>query len=156
MQKWVVLFLFQRKTVPRIGGKVNILDCFNEFRRNLNHVLLINYMTVNKSAYFYRPWFLNLKMSTFNFFLFLYFLNYLKIFLILWPHLWHMEVPVPGVESELYLLTMLQLWQCHILFNPLRWAKDQTHTSAATQAPAVGFLAHCATAGTPKISTFVN
>ena len=37
-------------------------------------------------------------------------------------------------------------------FNPLHWAKDWTHTSAATQATAVGFLTHCAMAGTPELS----
>ena len=34
-------------------------------------------------------------------------------------------------------------------FNPLHWARNQTCTSAATQAIAVGFLTHCTTAGTP-------
>ena len=34
-------------------------------------------------------------------------------------------------------------------FNPLHWASAQTHTSSATGAMAVGFLTHCATAGTP-------
>ena len=33
--------------------------------------------------------------------------------------------------------------------NPLHWARDQTHTSAATQATTVGFLIHFAKAGTP-------
>ena len=50
-----------------------------------------------------------------------------------------MEVPRPGIESELQLGS----------FNPLHWAGDQTHTLAATQATAVGFLIHCATVGTP-------
>ena len=36
-------------------------------------------------------------------------------------------------------------------FNPLCWAKDRTHTSVATQAAAVGFLTHCASAGTPHM-----
>lgn len=35
-------------------------------------------------------------------------------------------------------------------FSPLCQARDQTHTSAATQVTAVAFLAHCPTAGTPR------
>ena len=35
-------------------------------------------------------------------------------------------------------------------FNPLHWAGDQTSASIATQATAVGFLLHGATAGTPS------
>ena len=33
-------------------------------------------------------------------------------------------------------------------------ARDQTHGSVVTQAAAVGFLTHCATAGTPNMFTF--
>ena len=51
----------------------------------------------------------------------------------------------PRIESK------LQLQQRQI-FNPLHQAGDQTCTSTATQATqAVGFLTHCATAGTPII-----
>ena len=35
-------------------------------------------------------------------------------------------------------------------FNPLHWDGDQTSASIATQATAVGFLLHGATAGTPS------
>ena len=66
------------------------------------------------------------------------------IFFFLGPYLQHMEVPGPGVESELQLpayttataMATLDprhicdlhhiLWQCQIL-NPLREARDQTH-----------------------------
>lgn len=44
-----------------------------------------------------------------------------------WQHPQNMEVPRPGSEAK------PQLWQNQI-FNPLRWAEDQTLTSAATQA----------------------
>ena len=49
-----------------------------------------------------------------------------------------MEVPGPGSESE------PQLCQ----FNPVWQAVNQTHSSAATQAPAVGFLTYCTIART--------
>ena len=39
-------------------------------------------------------------------------------------------------------------------FNPLCWARDQTHVSEATQAAAVSFLTHRATVGTPWIVFF--
>ena len=60
---------------------------------------------------------------------------------ILGPHWWHMEVPRPGVKSELRMLAYptatatpdpshvcdlhRSSWQCQIL-NPLREARDQT------------------------------
>ena len=65
----------------------------------------------------------------------------------LWPY---MEVPRPGIESELQLPPALWPWQCPI-FNWLCRARDWTCASAATWATAFGFLAHCATAGTPKL-----
>ena len=57
--------------------------------------------------------------------------------LILGPHLWHMDIRRPGIESEPLLDP----------FNPLSSAEDQTHTSTVTQATAVGFLTHCAMSG---------
>ena len=58
---------------------------------------------------------------------------------VLWPHLWHMEVPGLGVESELQLAAYttasamwdlsricdlyLSLWQ-HRILNPLSQARD--------------------------------
>lgn len=39
-------------------------------------------------------------------------------------------------------------------FNPLSWAREQTHASAATQNTAVRFLTLCTKAGTPM--TFLN
>ena len=60
----------------------------------------------------------------------------------LWPHTRHVEGPRPETQSK------TQLWQPRV-FNPLHQARDQTHASAATQAPAVGFLTYCAMAETP-------
>ena len=37
-------------------------------------------------------------------------------------------------------------------FNPLLWARRQTHTSTVTRAAVVRFLIHCTTVGTPKAS----
>ena len=71
----------------------------------------------------------------------------------LWLHSWHMEVPRLETESE---LRLQQLWQCWT-FNPLHWAGDWSAASSAftvTWAPAVGFLTHCATAGTPEVLIF--
>ena len=39
-------------------------------------------------------------------------------------------------------------------FNPLCWAEDGARTSVATQAAAVRFSSHCATAGTPEHTAF--
>ena len=50
-----------------------------------------------------------------------------------------MDVPRPGIESVSQLLNLLQQ------------ARDQTHTSAVTQAATVGSLTHCAIAGTPPL-----
>ena len=56
-----------------------------------------------------------------------------------------MDVPGPGIESDLH-------HNCGNTrsFNPLHWVGDQTLTSAATWAAAVGFLTHCTTTGTPR------
>ena len=67
---------------------------------------------------------------------------FLFVFIFSWLHLWHMEVPRLGVESELQLqayttaTAMPDLshicdlhqssWQCWIL-NPLSQARDQAH-----------------------------
>ena len=67
------------------------------------------------------------------------------LFLILWPHLRHMEAPGSGTELE------PQLWQCQIL-NPLCQAGDQTCASVATWASALRFLTHHAIAGTLPVS----
>ena len=62
-----------------------------------------------------------------------------------------MEVPKPWIEAKPQLQPTPQLQKHQILFNPLCVkARDQTHTSAATQEAAVGFLIRCDTAGTPK------
>ena len=59
----------------------------------------------------------------------------LVLFVFLGPHLWHMEVPRLGVESELYTTATPGLsfvydlhhgsWQCQIL-RPLSKARDRT------------------------------
>ena len=43
----------------------------------------------------------------------------------------HMEVPWSGIESTPQLRPTPQLWKCQIL-NPLRQARDQTHTATET------------------------
>ena len=68
---------------------------------------------------------------------------YFVIFFLYRPHLWHMEVPRPGIESE------PQLWQRRIL-DTLPQARDRTCAPTATPAPVVGSLPHCAIVGTPK------
>ena len=46
-------------------------------------------------------------------------------------------------------------FKCHCTHNIWMFlARDQTHTSKVTQAAAVGFLTHCATAGTPEMYFF--
>ena len=68
---------------------------------------------------------------------------------LLWPHPQHMEVPRPGVGSE------LQLWPTpDISFNPLHWAGDQTCWFHATQAAAVRFLTRFTAAGTWRNTGF--
>ena len=92
-------------------------------------------------------------------------------------HLWHMEVPSLGVESELQLLAYTTAtdtpdlsricnlhhssWQCRIP-NPLSEARDRTFVlmvpswicfcCTTTGTPAVRSLTHRATAGTPVCS----
>ena len=58
-------------------------------------------------------------------------LFFLSFFFFYRLHPQHMEVPRPGVESELQLQSMPQLWQ-HQILNPLYQAGDQTHASATT------------------------
>ena len=70
--------------------------------------------------------------------------------LFLWPHSWRMEVPGPGIESKPQLWPTLQLQQ-HQILNPPHRARDWIYICTATWAAAVGFLAQCATAGTPQI-----
>ena len=64
-----------------------------------------------------------------------------------------MEVPGPGIESELQMQPTPQLWQRQIL-NSLRWARDQTRTSMVTLTAAVAFLTHSTTMGTPIFLKF--
>ena len=49
------------------------------------------------------------------YFLVLFFQPILFYFIFLWLHLWQMEIPRPGIESELQLQPTPQLWQCWIL-----------------------------------------
>ena len=75
------------------------------------------------------------------------------IFIFLWPHLRHREVPQPGIESKPPLPHTSQLWQYHMYpLTYCQWAGDWTCPSAATGATAVKFLTHYATAGTSEIS----
>ena len=66
---------------------------------------------------------------------------------ILWPHLWHVEVPRPGVESKPKLQPTQQLWQQQIL-NPLHYVRDRTCTSTSTQVATIRFLTYCTMAAT--------
>ena len=79
---------------------------------------------------------------------------YSFFFLNLWPHLQHVKVPGPGTESELQLQPMPY---CGITgsFNLLHLAGDWIPASAWTQAAAVGFLTHWATAGIPHLNHFL-
>ena len=61
----------------------------------------------------------------------------------------HMEVPRPGVRSELHLGPALQVWQCQIL-NPLCKAGDQTCVPALQRY----HQSCCATMGTPVLQGF--
>ena len=70
------------------------------------------------------------------------------LFLILWLHPQHMEVPRPGIESELPLQTNCS-WGNVRSFNPLGHDRYWPWTSSLTSAAAVGFLTHCTTVGTP-------
>lgn len=45
--------------------KINIVDSFYEIQEAFDCVLLINCMTLARSAYSFGPWFLNLKLSNF-------------------------------------------------------------------------------------------
>ena len=65
------------------------------------------------------------------------------IALFLWPPPWHTDVPGPSHSCHLH-CTRSNAGS----FNPLGRAEDCICTSTATQVTAVGFLTHCATAGT--------
>ena len=52
-----------------------------------------------------------------------------------------MEVPRPGIKSELHLRPMPQLQQ-HQILNPLSQTGNQIHTSTATQATAETLVCH--------------
>ena len=73
-----------------------------------------------------------------------------------WPHPQHMEIPRSEIASKRQLQTMLVAAAMGRSFNPLHsimpplcWARDQTGTSAGTQASAVGFLTLCSIVETP-------
>ena len=64
--------------------------------------------------------------------------HFLKMYLFVWTHRQHMEVPRPGIESEPHLWPMPQLQ------HPLGQAGGWTCTAA------VRFLTGCVTVGTPS------
>ena len=74
--------------------------------------------------------------------------NHICINIYIWLHSWYMQVPRPGVESELQVEPTPQLQQSQIL-NPLHWAGDQTHASQRH-----GHVTHCATGEPPEIYTY--
>ena len=53
-----------------------------------------------------------------------FFLYFIFVSFLFWPHLWHMEVPGPGIKSKLHLQPMWHLWQYWILHLLLQ-ARDQ-------------------------------
>ena len=69
------------------------------------------------------------------------------LFLFFWPHLWHMEVSGPGMESKLQPQFMTQLQQCQI-GNSLSPAWDQIFACCRD---GEGSLTCCATAGAPCV-----
>ena len=83
-------------------------------------------------------------------------------FVFLGPHLWHMEVPRPGVKSELLVLAYTTAtampdlsWVCSLhhssqqswIFNPLSEPRDWTHILMDTSQVCYSW----ATMGTPRI-----
>ena len=54
--------------------------------------------------------------------------NFPFFFFLFQLHPWHVEVPGPGIKSELQLQPMPQLQQCWIC-NPLHQTRDGTHTT---------------------------
>ena len=49
-----------------------------------------------------------------------------------WPHIYlRLEAPRPVIKSETQLQPTPRPKQCQIL-NPLRWVRDQTHTTTET------------------------
>ena len=42
---------------------------------------------------------------------------FIYLFITLWPHLWHMDLPRPGIESKLQLQSMVPLWPHRILIT---------------------------------------
>ena len=72
---------------------------------------------------------------------------------LLWPHLGHIELLGPGIESEPQLLPMLSCSSSRHS-DPLRWSGDGTCASAVTRAAAARFLTHCTLAGTPNVWGF--
>ena len=84
--------------------------------------------------------FLHWKVTLFLLSFFLLFKN------LFWLHLWHVEVPGPGIKFKLQLWPVPQLWQCWIL-NLLHWARDWT---LATTETTTGWLTYCATVVTPS------
>ena len=57
-----------------------------------------------------------------------------------------MDVPRPGIKSQLQLQPALQLWQCWILYLTVQVLGIKP-SSAVAPAAAVGFLTHCTTLG---------
>ena len=71
----------------------------------------------------------------------------------LWPHLWHMKVLRPGIDSSCSCVLGCSCGNTGY-FIPLYQARDWTCASAVTQATAFGFLTHCTTVGTLEYDVY--
>ena len=71
-----------------------------------------------------------------------------------WPHPQHMDVSGPGIESKSHLY--LAAATARLLLIMHNAGLGMTCASAATRAPAVGFLTHCATARAPVIRSVMH
>ena len=57
------------------------------------------------------------------------------LFLMLWPHLWHMEVPRPEIESKPQLWPTPQLWQHQILYPTVQGQDSSLCPGSAEMLP---------------------
>ena len=57
------------------------------------------------------------------------YMNDFSFFFLFQLHMWHMEVPGPGIESDMQWQPIPQLWQQQIL-KPLCWTRGQSCTFA--------------------------
>lgn len=113
--------------------------------------MLIGHLScVKHSAMFYLFYFLGFNFQSWVYFILLFHLFYFILFYFLLHGRTHGLWNFPGqglISSHSYDFH-------HRIFNPLRQARDWSHTFAATRATAGGFLTHCVTVGTPGCILF--